>query len=194
MVTDINELDLGKQYTYADYLTWHFKERVELIKGWIHKMSPAPLDQHQRISSNLHGDIFHFFKRRGCQVRPAPYDVRLLDSKKSIADNQIFTVVQPDICVICDTSKIDKRGCIGAPDWIIEILSPGNSKTEMHDKYQLYEENGVKEYWIVQPEHENIIVFALQNEKYQLVKIYSGEETIPSVLFPELKLELLDIF
>jgi Uma2 family endonuclease len=194
MVTDINDLDLSKRYTYADYLTWQFKDRVELIKGWIHKMSPAPLDQHQRISSALHGEIFHFFKRRGCQVRPAPYDVRLLDRKKSTEDAQIFTVVQPDICVICDSSKIDRRGCIGAPDWIIEILSPGNSKTEMHDKYELYQENGVKEYWIVQPEHESILQFALKGEQFTLVKMVSGDEEISPALFPELKILLSEIF
>jgi Uma2 family endonuclease len=170
MVKDFNELDLTKRYTYADYLTWQFKERVELIRGWIHKMSPAPLDQHQRIASSLHGDIYQFFKRRVCQVRPAPYDVRLLDAKKSTEDTQIYTVVQPDICVICDISKIDRRGCIGAPDWIIEILSPGNSKTEMQDKYALYEENGVKEYWIVQPDFESILQFVLREGKYQLEK------------------------
>lgn len=194
MVNDINDLDFSKQYTYADYLTWHFKERVELIKGWIHKMSPAPLDKHQRIASSLYLEIGNYFKRRGCQVRFAPYDVRLLDSKKSTEDTQIFTVVQPDICIICDPAKIDRRGCIGAPDWIIEILSPGNSKTEMYDKYQLYQENKVKEYWIVQPEHENILQFALSAENYQLVKMYSGDEIISPVLFPELKISLTDIF
>ncbi len=194
MVTDINDLDLSKRYTYADYLTWQFKERVELIKGWIHKMSPAPLDQHQRIASALHVEVGNFFKRRGCQVRPAPYDVRLLDRRKSTEDAQIFTVVQPDICVICEASKIDRRGCIGAPDWIIEILSPGNSKTEMHDKYELYQENGVKEYWIVQPEHESILQFALKDEQFTLVKMYSGDEEIAPALFPELKILLSEIF
>ena len=119
MVNDINELDFTKQYTYADYLTWQFKERVELIKGWIHRMSPAPLDQHQRIASALFLEIGNFFKRRGCQVRFSPYDVRFPDSKKLNEDTQIFPVVQPDICVISDPSKIDRRGCIGPPDWII---------------------------------------------------------------------------
>ncbi len=194
MITDINELDFTKRYTYADYLTWQFKERVELIKGWIHKMSPAPLDQHQRISSALHIEIGNYFKRRGCQVRPAPYDVRLPDSRKSTEDAQIYTVVQPDICVICDPAKIDRRGCIGAPDWIIEILSPGNSKTEMHDKYALYQENGIKEYWIVQPEHESILQFALHDEKFVLEKMYSGDEEISPVLFPELTILLNEIF
>ena len=127
-------------------------------------------------------------------MRPAPYDVRLLDRKKSTEDAQIFTVVQPDICVICDASKIDRRGCIGAPDWIIEILSPGNSKTEMHDKYELYQENGVKEYWIVQPEHESILQFALKDEQFALIKMFSGDETISPTLFTDLVISLNEIF
>lgn len=194
MITDINQLDFSKQYTYADYLTWNFKERVELLKGWIHRMSPAPLDRHQQIASSLHIEIGSFFKRRVCQVRPAPYDVRLLDSKKSTADKDIYTVVQPDICVICDLEKIDRRGCIGAPDWVIEILSPGNSKTEMSDKFKLYQENGVREYWIVQPEHEDILVFALEGSEFKLVKMYAGDDKVPSVIFPELVIDLVDVF
>ena len=127
-------------------------------------------------------------------MRPSPYDVRLPDSKESIADKDIYTVVQPDISVICDLDKIDRRGCIGPPDWVIEILLPGNSKTEMGFKFDLYEENGVREYWIVQPEHENVLVFALQEGRFQLVKMYAGDDTVPSVVFPELVIELRDVF
>ncbi|TAD87586.1 MAG: Uma2 family endonuclease [Bacteroidetes bacterium] len=194
MITDINQLDLTKQYTYADYSTWMFKDRVELLKGWLHRMSPAPLDRHQQIVTGIMGELLPFFKRRPCQVRTAPYDVRLPDSRKSTADNTIFTVVQPDLCIICDPAKIDRRGCIGAPDWIIEILSPGNSKTEMQTKYELYQEAGVLEYWIVQPEHESVLVFALQNAHFQLVKMYTGTDAIPSVLFPELHIRLEEVF
>jgi len=194
VITDINQLDFTKQYTYADYSTWLFKDRVELLKGCIRRMSPAPLDLHQQIVTSIMGEILPFFKRRPCRVRTAPYDVRLPDSRKSTADNTIFTVVQPDLCVICDPAKIDRRGCIGAPDWIIEILSPGNSKTEMHDKYDLYQEAGVLEYWIVQPEHESVLVFALQSGRFQLVKMYTGTDAVPSVVFPELVVPLSEIF
>ncbi|CAN5793544.1 Uma2 family endonuclease [soil metagenome] len=194
MITDINQLDFTKQYTYADYLTWNFKERVELIKGWVHKMSPAPLDAHQQIAGNLYSEIGPFFKRSKCKARISPYDVRLLDKRKSTADKDIYTVVQPDICVICDLSKIDRRGCIGAPDWVIEILSPGNSKTEMNDKFNLYQENGVREYWIVQPEFESILVFALEGNQFGQVKMYAGDDKVPSVVFPELIIDLVDIF
>lgn len=194
MITDINQLDLTKQYTYADYLTWAFNDRVELIKGWMHKMSPAPLDMHQRIAQTLTLEIGNFFRQKTCQVRFAPYDVRLQDNKKNTSDENILTVVQPDICVICDPTKIDRRGCLGAPDWVIEILSPGNSKLEMRDKFELYEQNGVREYWIVQPEHNDILAFALENEKYQLTKIYiKGDKVSPSI-FPELIIDTEDIF
>jgi Uma2 family endonuclease len=118
----------------------------------------------------------------------------MLDRRKSSDDAQIFTVVQPDICVICDAEKIDRRGCIGAPDWVIEILSPGNSKTEMQVKYELYQENGVKEYWIVQSEHDSILQFALKDDQFALVKMLSGDDVIAPVLFPELTIRLDEIF
>jgi Uma2 family endonuclease len=194
MITDFNQLDLNKQYSYADYLTWTFNDRVELLKGWIKKMSPAPLDGHQRISNSLSFELTGFFRKKPCQVRVAPYDVRLLDNKKSTDNKDILTVVQPDICVICDPAKIDRRGCLGAPDWIIEILSPGNSKLEMQDKFELYEQNGVREYWIVQPEHEDILAFALENGKYQLTKIYVKGDKVSPTIFPELVIDTEDVF
>lgn len=191
---DINQLDFSKRYTYADYLTWGFKERVELIKGYVYKKDTWTLDLHQRIATGLSSEIYQYFKKKPCQVRAAPYDVRLLDSKKSTDDNQIYTVVQPDICVICDAAKIDRRGCIGAPDWIIEILSPGNTKTEMQDKYNLYEENGVREYWIVQPEYEAIQQFILQAGKLELRRMLSSPAVLASACFPDLEIELEGIF
>jgi Uma2 family endonuclease len=109
-------------------------------------MSPAPSTTHQRISGNLHGHLFFFFKPHPCNLFFAPFDVRLIDKKKSKLD-QIYTVVQPDLCIICDDSKIDERGAIGAPDLVIEILSRKFNK-EMKYKFDLYEEAGVLEYWI----------------------------------------------
>ena len=107
MITDINELDLDKTYSYADYLTWQFQEKLELIKGKIFKMSPAPSTNHQRISMELAGILYNFFKPHQCNLFAAPFDVRLIDKKKSTLDKEIFTVVQPDLCVICDETKID---------------------------------------------------------------------------------------
>ena len=193
-ITNFNQLDLSKRYSYADYLTWKFNERVELFKGWIAKMSPAPSSNHQAISWEFSFEIASFFKKDSCKAFAAPFDVRLLDSKKSKKDEQIFTVVQPDICVICDLNKIDEKGCIGAPDLIIEILSPGNGKRDLKFKYDLYEENAVKEYWIANPLEKNIMLYVLKAKKYHLKKIYFDDETIESVLFKGLKIDLKEIF
>ncbi|WP_042344549.1 Uma2 family endonuclease, partial [Capnocytophaga canis] len=149
-VLNINQLDVENGvYTYADYLLWKFEERVELLKGKIFKMSPAPSLKHQKISMNLSGLLWQFLRGKKCQLFSAPFDVRL--PKKEEKGDNIHTVVQPDLCIICDESKLDERGCIGAPDLIIEILSPGNSKKEMKNKFELYQESGVEEYWIVNP-------------------------------------------
>nr|WP_027003866.1 Uma2 family endonuclease [Hugenholtzia roseola] len=195
-ITDINELDLNGTYTYADYLTWRFEQSVELIKGKIFKMSPAPSVRHQRISSRLHTEIGYFFKKHACDLFSAPFDVRLWDKKKSLkANKDIYTVVQPDICIICDKSKLDERGCIGAPDLIIEILSPGNSKKEMRTKYALYEESGVKEYWVVFPSEHVLQQYVLnENEKYELKSSFVEDEIFNAHIFPNLQIDLSEIF
>jgi Uma2 family endonuclease len=194
MVKKFSELDLTKQYTYADYLTWQFKERLELIKGWIMKMSPAPSTLHQRISNNLSTDFTIFFRKKQCNVFTAPFDVRLPNSKKSTADKTIITVVQPDICIICDPKKIDERGCIGAPDLIVEIVSKGNTKKELENKYELYQENGVKEYWIVFQNDEIVQVFDLVRGKYKLRKTYSNDSLVPVGIAKDLVIDMKEIF
>ncbi|MEX2564980.1 MAG: Uma2 family endonuclease, partial [Cyclobacteriaceae bacterium] len=134
---NVNEpnLEYGN-YTYADYLTWQMEEVVELIKGRVFKKAAAaPKRIHQRISAKLLTRLYVFLEDNPCQVYDAPFDVRF--PKASKADHQIHDVVQPDICVICDREKLDDRGCIGAPDLIVEILSPSNSKTELKHKFKL---------------------------------------------------------
>ncbi|WP_172914309.1 Uma2 family endonuclease [Capnocytophaga canis] len=191
-INNINQLDLvNGVYTYADYLLWKFEERVELLKGKIFKMSPAPSLKHQRISLNITLFLGNYFKNQKCQLFVAPFDVRL--PKKEEKGDNIHTVVQPDLCVICDESKLDERGCIGAPDLIIEILSPGNSKKEMKNKFELYQESGVEEYWIVNPTDENILVNVLEDGKYRILKPVV-DEYITSVKFPKLKIHTSDIF
>jgi len=193
MITDINQLDLSKTYTYADYLQWKFEERVELFKGFIHKMSPAPSRRHQRISIRLGSELDFFYKKESCEVFAAPFDVRL--PKLNEQGENISTVVQPDICVVCDLEKLDKRGCNGAPDLVIEILSPGNTKKEMKNKYELYEEAGVQEYWLVHPQDNNVLVFVLgENEKYQIHKIYTEDDTLESPTLKGFQLDLTEIF
>ena len=194
IITDIDQLDLEGSYTYADYLLWQFQERVELIRGKIFKMSPAPSSSHQDYSMNLTFLLGKVFRKSSCKMYVAPFDVRLINFEKSTADNQIISVVQPDLCVICDKNKIDEKGCIGAPDLIIEILSPGNSKKEMDIKFDLYQENGVQEYWIVNPSEKDVHIYKLVNGKYIGSRPYLLEMEIESPTFPELKFEVDKIF
>lgn len=190
VVTKFSDLDLTKQYTYTDYLLWKFSERVELLRGFIKKMSPAPNRRHQSISFNLTMKIGNLFNLKECKVFFAPFDVRL-PVPNSIIDT---TVVQPDICIICDLNKLDDHGCNGAPDLIIEILSPGNSKHDADTKFRLYEEAGVQEYWMVEPEEKLVLIYTLQNGIYIGLKPFSEGEIINSPRFPELKIEVESIF
>ncbi|EKB61665.1 Uma2 family endonuclease [Bergeyella zoohelcum] len=190
-ITNINQLDLDKTYSYADYLLWKFKERVELFRGKILQMSPAPSRRHQKISRMINRKLDDLFYNQKCEVYYAPFDVRL--PKQNTEDQSIYTVVQPDLCVICDESKLDEKGCIGAPDLIIEILSPGNSKREMKYKFELYEEAGVREYWIIDPNQESVLMNVLENGKYTTLNPIVDKE-FSSVIFPSLKIHTNDIF
>ena len=189
-VTNFSDLDLTKKYSVSDYLSWQFSERVELIKGFIKKMSPAPNRKHQTISQHLNFKIYSYFQNQPCSVFVAPFDVTLpIKSTKKDA-----TVVQPDICVICDESKLTDAGCHGAPDLIVEILSPQNSKHDVDTKFKLYEESGVKEYWIVEPTEKLVLVYTLQNEKYIGLKPFSEGEIIESPLFVDMKIAVDYVF
>jgi Uma2 family endonuclease len=190
----VNEPDFsyGGLYTYADYLKWTIDERLELIKGKIFRMSPAPNRFHQTLSREIFVRIANFLSGRKCEVYSAPFDVRL--PGKSKADKDIITVVQPDICVICDTSKLDDKGCIGAPDIVVEILSPGNNAKELCNKYEVYEEAGVKEYWIVSPQDQTFLVYTLSNGRFKPSKLMVSGETIVSSVLPGFQLQLSEIF
>lgn len=196
-ITQLSQLDLDGYYSYADYLTWRLEETIELIKGKINLMSPAPSLDHQRIATRLTGILYSQFKKKPCQLFVAPFDVRLYDRCKSVVANQdLYTVVQPDLCVICDREKLDTRGCLGAPDWIIEILSKGNSKKEMQVKYELYRESGVKEYWIIYPFEQAVHQFVLNEilDKYELLSMFAGEDSASPYLFPDCVIDLQEVF
>jgi len=193
-ITSLKQLDRSAKYSYQDYLTWEFSDVVELIKGRILRMIPAPTTKHQIITGRIFSDLENYLRRKQCQVFIAPFDVRL-PRKSDHADEEIFTVVQPDICIICDEKKLDRRGCIGAPDMIIEVLSPGNFSRDAMTKYQLYEEFGVKEYWIVSPGEENMIVYLLEDGKYVLRGEYSeAGDQIPVTTLPGFALQWSEIF
>ena len=190
IVTNFSDIDLTKQYSYSDYLLWQFSERVELIRGFVKKMSPAPSRYHQVVSQNLSGLFYLNFRKHSCDVYVAPFDVRLpIKSKKKDT-----TVVQPDLCVVCDKSKLDDAGCNGAPDLMIEILSPNSSKHDLDTKFKLYEEAGVLEYWIVNPADKNILIYILQDGKFTGTHPLIEEDTIKSPLFPQLDFCLEEVF
>ncbi|MCX2431143.1 Uma2 family endonuclease [Pedobacter sp. GR22-10] len=192
-VHELNDIDASLTYSYANYLNWLFHDRVELIKGKIFKMSPAPSRLHQEISINLLKSFINFLDGQSCKVYAAPFDVRF--PKKSKADQDVYTVLQPDICVVCDRSKLDDRGCIGAPDLVVEILSPGNTKVELLHKYQVYQEFGVKEYWVVSQSDQSILIYTLNDlGKFQPSKLFTLSERVTSTVLPGFELELDDVF
>lgn len=187
----VEESSANYTYTYADYLKFKFEERLELIKGKIMKMA-APSTKHQAISMKLSFSLYNYLKDRTCNVFHAPFDARLpiKDRKK---DHEVTTVVQPDLCIVCDGSKIDERGCCGASDIIIEILSPDSSKRELQNKLELYQEAGVLEYWIVAPAEEFNIIWYLENGKYLRSKPVVAGQTITSSILSGFKLNTTDI-
>ena len=186
------DLDMNKVYTYADYYSWKFVERVELIKGKIFKMSPAPSSFHQELAGKIYLRLGVFLENKPCRVFFAPFDVRL--PRKSKDDKDIVTVLQPDICVICDLAKIDKRGCVGAPDIVVEVLSPGNNTKELKNKYEMYEEAGVKEYWIVSPQNQSFLVHTLEEGKFKLSPLKTNGDFVTSSVLPGFSLDLSVLF
>ncbi|MCF8448377.1 MAG: Uma2 family endonuclease [Taibaiella sp.] len=186
------DLDINKTYTYADYFKWKFEERVELIKGRIFKMSPAPNRRHQRLSGDIYYELRNYLKGKKCEVYVAPFDVRL--PRKSKEDKDIITVLQPDICVICDPSKLDDRGCIGAPDIVVEILSPGNNSKELKNKFEIYEESGVSEYWVVSPQDQTFALYRLEAGTYQSSRLMVAGDIVTSTVLPGFSLNLSELF
>jgi Uma2 family endonuclease len=192
---DTLNLDLNKRYTYADYLTWIDDKRRELFDGIVKLMTPAPSRKHQKISAHFVKVFGVFLERNQCEVYHAPSDVRLPKNKNN--DNEaIYTVVQPDLYVVCDLSKLDEKGCLGAPDFIIEIVSPGSSKRDTKDKFEIYQQHGVREYWIVNPNDENATVFVLDEKgKFQFKGIFADDEKIPVHIFNgDLEIDLAEVF
>ncbi len=187
-------LDLSLRYSYADYLTWVDNIRRELINGFAFKMA-APSSTHQTISSNLSGTFWNFLRKKPCKVFVAPFDVRLYENGEK-ENKKVHTVVQPDICVICDTSKIDKRGCLGSPDLIIEILATKNSKRDLKDKFEVYQKFGVREYWIARPNEKSVEVFLLNEKgKYEFLSFFTKNDSLPVNIFNgELEINLNEIF
>ena len=186
------ELDFSKEYTYADYLKWTFEERLELIKGKLFKMSPAPSRMHQKLSWEIARGLSAYLNGKSCEAYTAPFDVRL--PRKSKNDQDIVTVVQPDICVICDPSKLDDKGCLGAPDIVVEILSPGNNQKELNNKYDVYEEAGVREYWLVIPAEKAFLQYIREDGRFVSLRPLTEENVVTTPILPGFELNLNELF
>jgi Uma2 family endonuclease len=171
-------------------------KRRELINGVVYDLFGAPTRVHAKASGFLLRRLGNYiFRRKGkCEVYHAPFDVRF-PRKGETADNKIYTVVQPDICVVCDPAKLDDRGCIGAPDLIVEVQSPSTAKRDMYEKFNLYQFAGVKEYWVVFPKDKAVTVFLLQADGFfDQGTTYEYEGKVPVSIFQGLEIDLKELF
>jgi Uma2 family endonuclease len=186
---------LDRHYTYGDYRTWPDDERWELIHGIAWNMSAAPSLPHQLLSGELFGRIRTHLRDRGvpCVVVAAPVDVFFPD-RPDQAEDQVDTVVQPDIVVVCDPAKIRRRGVWGPPDWLIEILSPHTSRKDMKEKLELYEQSGVKEYWIVDPGNRYVHVYRLDGSRYGEPEVHVEPVVVTSTTLANLAIPLEELF
>lgn len=183
----------AERYTYRDYLGWPDATRWELIEGAAHAMTPAPSRAHQRILVALAGQLYAYLEGKPCQLYVAPFDVRL--PRGTEPDDEVDTVVQPDLVVVCDRSKLDDRGCRGAPDLAIEILSPTTAARDHIDKLALYEKHGVREYWLVHPTDRLVMVYRQgEDGRFGLPSVHAGDQRVPVGIFGDLLLDLPRVF
>lgn len=182
------------RFSYADYLTWDDGQRWELIEGEAYCMTPAPGRRHQKWLGELFAQFHAHLVDKPCEVYVAPFDVRLPDYADS-GDEETATVVQPDIVVVCDPDKLDDRGCKGAPDLVVEILSPSTAKRDITVKHDLYQRHGVREYWLVYPNDRTLLVYRLDDGGgYSTPEVFGGEERVPVPLLGELEIDLGKVF
>lgn len=191
-IWEFKELDLSGTYSYASYMRWKFHERVELIKGKIFQMG-APTTKHQVFIGDIFAVLHQFLKGKQCRVFVSPFDVRF--PGRSLADREVFTVLQPDICVVCDDQKIDDKGCLGAPDIVIEVLSPGNNRKDLDFKFKVYETSGVREYWVLDPSKESMLKYVLNEDGVFVASSpFMSGEVFTSDVFPGFSLNMEELF
>lgn len=180
-------------YTFADLLTWEDDKRYELIDGVPYLMSPAPSKSHQLISMELSRQLSTYLLNKKCTVLAAPFDVRLFE-REGDRPEDVMTVVQPDIVVICDPDKLDERGCKGAPDLVIEILSPSNQGHDRVTKLNLYERARVQEYWIVDPLYKSVQIFILEGDRYRATSYGSPGDKLKINVLEDCYIDLSLVF
>ena len=174
-------------YTFADYYSWDDGQRWELIEGVPYAMSPAPSWRHQGIQGVLYNQLHNFLKGKKCKVFVSPIDVRLN------AHDRDDTVVQPDVLVLCDKNKLDDHGVVGAPDMVIEILSPSTASKDMVLKLRIYRQAGVREYWIVDPVSKTVIVYLLRGSDY-IASSYGETDVVPVDVLEGCVIDLSEVF
>ncbi len=179
-----------RRYTYADYKTWPEDERWELIDGAAYAMSPAPRYRHQRLMGLIFLELGIWFKGKPCVPVFSPLDVFLPDADETL--DQTDTVVQPDVVVVCDESKIVEEGIRGAPDFAVEILSPSTAWRDQTQKRDLYEKHGVREFWIVNPESREVTAWNLENGKFGLPRGGSLGVGMDVTIFPGLNVKITE--
>ncbi|WAR44814.1 Uma2 family endonuclease [Methylomonas rapida] len=175
-------LEQDKHYTYRDYLTWPDDFRCELIDGKIYLMTPAPLLAHQDVAGEIFTQAKLALRGKSCRAFIAPVDVRLPSPAE--ADENTDVVVQPDVFVVCDVGKLDRRGVRGAPDWVVEVLSPSTAGKDQIEKRRIYERHGVLEYWLVHPTDRILTIYRLINGEFGKPDIYPLEEQTPVAVLP----------
>ncbi len=191
MVTKFSDLDLGKSYTYGDYQNWFFEEQIELIYGKVY-YKPTPLRVHQEVVRNLLFGAIDYFPRTKYKMFFAPFDVRFVGNEENVNHSKI--TLQPDLCIISDFGKLDEKGYIGAPDLVFEVLSKENTVRDLKEKFDIYEEFGVREYWIVDPINEHVFIYIL-NEEGKYIGLRPFVETeITSTIFPNFSITTEQIF
>lgn len=180
-------------YTFADCLTWNESDRIEIIYGEAYMMSP-PMRIHQDVLVELLSQIRTFLKNKPCKVYPAPFGVRLFEESGDKPED-VDTIVEPDITVVCDHKKLDDYGCKGAPDFIIEILSPSNKRHDKITKLNLYERAGVREYWIVDPQDQTVVVYLLnENNSLKATELYTAKDIAKVTVLNGCEIDLSKVF
>jgi Uma2 family endonuclease len=196
---EVNNMALSKlknegSFTYADYLTWDDGQRWELIDGEVFCLSPGPNRIHQKWLGELFVQLHTHLEGKQCEVYLAPFDVRLPDYENA-SEEEVITVVQPDILVVCDRNKLDDRGVKGAPDLVVEIISPSTAKRDITTKYELYQRHGVKEYWLMYPNDRTLLVYRLSDDGiYVLPEVFGEGDTVPVPLLGDLVIDMGKVF
>ena len=180
-------------YTFADILAWDENERTEIIDGEVFLMSPPPSSTHQRIAAALTVQLYAYLKGKRCEVFPAPFGVRLFE-RDGDSPEDVDTMVEPDLSVICDRSKIDEHGCKGAPDMVIEILSPSTRRHDRLTKFNLYQRAGVREYWIVDPVNQDVQSFVLEDGRYSVKGFGTAGDTLKVNILEDCVIDLTEVF